>query len=238
MRRSRVIAILMASGPLLTDAGRAHPAQFTTLQVEIEPGGEFHASLNIDILAYALGETSLQSTNEELQALLDGPRADLKAKLADAGERFRREVVIHTDAGNVVPSSWTLPGMTDVDEVLARNIHPRILMPGDIEFSGMLPADAHTLSIRLPYILGDTMDVYELPNGDSIAAPVAAGEYSEEVHPDLAPSAAPPAANLPEKSGTRSHLIKEVLGGVLFLAALFLINTRLLPFLRKALHQR
>jgi hypothetical protein len=36
---------------LFPAAASSHPAQFTTLQVEIDPGGRFHASLNIDILA-------------------------------------------------------------------------------------------------------------------------------------------------------------------------------------------
>ena len=58
-----------------------------------------------------------------------------------------------------------LAGAGEVDAVLARKIQPRILMPGEIDFSGTLPAGAHTISIRLPYVLGDTMQVFELPNG-------------------------------------------------------------------------
>ncbi len=216
-----------------TTSASAHPAQFTTLQVEIDPAGGFHASLNIDILAYALGETSLESTNEELQALLDGPRALLARALADAGERFRREVVIRTDAGEVTPASWSLPGLPEVDAVLARNLHPSILMPGEIDFSGTLPAGVHTLSIRLPYILGDTMHVYELPNGDSDAAPVAAGDFSEAVRVAL-PEAAPSNVVSPEQRGGRfTRMLPKALGSALFVIALSLLGAWLIPFFRK-----
>ena len=220
---------------LIPKVASAHPAQFTTLQVTVDPAGQFHASLNIDILAYALGETSLASTNEELEALLDGPRAVLGQKLADAGERFRREVVVRTDAGNVTPSSWDLPGLPEIDALLARKIQPRILMPGEIDFSGALPAGARTLSIRLPYIVGETTQVYELPNGDTDAAPVAAGDYSEEIQLHLPPPEAlsnpgiPPA---PREAGFLKKLPKA-LGCALFVIGLFLIGGRLIPYFRK-----
>jgi len=221
---------------LFPQAASAHPAQFTTLQVTVDPAGQFQAALNIDILAYALGKTSIDATNEEMQALLDGPRLILGQKLADAGNRFRREVVVRTDAGIVSPSSWELPGLAEVDAVLARKIQPRILMPGEIDFSGTLPAGAHTVSIRLPYVLGDTMQVFELPNGDSDAAPVPAGGYSDTVHLNLPPAKAQsPIAALPRATGMElTRIIPEVVGCILFLAALYLLNSRVIPLLRKA----
>jgi hypothetical protein len=232
-RRLLTVPVLMAA--LLPEAASAHPAQFTTLQVTVEPAGQFQAALNIDILAYALGKTSLDATNEELEALLDGPRQSLGEKLADAGERFRREVVIHTDAGNVTPTAWQLPGLAEVDAVLARKIRPRILMPGEIDFSGTLPAGAHTVSIRLPYVLGDTMQVFELPNGDTDAAPVPAGNYSGDVPLNLQPPKPPsPVAALPERAGIGWRIIPEAVGCILFLAALYFLNSRIIPNFRKA----
>lgn len=234
MLRLKLAAVALIV-PLLPEAALAHPAQFTTLQVTVDPTGQFQAALNIDILAYALGKTSIDATNEELEALLDGPRAILGEDLADAGERFRREVVIHTDAGDVTPSSWALPGLGEVDAVLARKIQPRILMPGEIDFSGTLPAGAHTISIRLPYVLGDTMQVFELPNGDSDAAPVAAGGYSENVRMNLPPiKAPPPGVALPREAGSGlARIVPEAVGCMVFLAALFLLNSRLIPLFRK-----
>ena len=218
---------------LLTQIASAHPAQFTTLQIEIEPSGRFHASLNIDILSYALEQTSAATSNEQLEAVLNGPRAALGQMLSDSGDRFQREVVIRTDAGDVVPTSWQLPGLNDVDAVLARKIQPPILMPGDISFSGTLPANAHTISIRLPYVLGDTVQVYELPNGESHDEPVAAGDYSSVIALKLAPI------------GTTSrltdfgryvvvgfkHIVPEGLDHILFVLGLFLLSNRLVPLL-------
>ncbi len=238
MARWPCLLLTIAALPfaLFPAAATAHPAQFTTLQVEIDPAGQFHASVNIDILAYALGETSLESTNEELEALLDGPRANLGRALAEAGERFRREAVLRTEAGEVTPSSWSLPGLPEVDAVLARKIHPRILMPGEIDFSGTLPAGAHTLSIRLPYILGDTMQVYELPNGDSDAAPVAAGAYSEEIQlPPLEQAAEPAKTGVaPAPAGGRfPRTLARALESALIAIGLSLLCALLVSFFRK-----
>ena len=174
-----VLALLCA---WLPGKAPAHPAQFVTLQVAVAPTGEFRASLNLDILAYALGKPSVEASNEELAALLDGPRAGLAQTLADAAGQFRREVVVRTDVGDAVPADWALPGLPDVDAALARHIVPRILIAGEIRFSGVLPAGAHTLSVRLPYVLGETVHVYAVPGGADEGQLVPAGDYGAVVH--------------------------------------------------------
>jgi hypothetical protein len=181
---TRALVLLCVS---FSELASAHPTQFTTLQVMIDDTGRFQATLNIDILSYALGQTSLATSNEELEAVLAEPRPKLGQLLADADARFQREVVIHTDAGDAVPTTWQLPGLPEVNAVLALKIQPPILMPGDISFSGALPAGAHTVSIRLPYVLGDTVQVYELPHGGSYDEQVVAGDYSSDVKVDLSP---------------------------------------------------
>jgi len=211
----------------------AHPAQFTTLQVKVAADGHFDATLNIDILSFALGETSLKSSNEELEELLNGPRATLAGDLADAGEHFRHEAVVRTDAGNATITSWTLPDLAQVDEVLARNIQPRILVPGEIIFSGNLPAQAHTLAIRLPYVLGDTVHVLELPDGNTHDEPVSAGEYSSKVAIALQP---PKTADKLMAIGRYiivgfHHIIPEGQDHILFVLGLFLFSTWIKPLL-------
>lgn len=225
-------ALFLLAALLLEVAG-AHPAQFTTLQVKVAADGHFEASLNIDVLSYALGQTSLKTSNEELEALLDGPRTNLATRLAEAGDHFRHEVVVRTDAGNATIAAWALPGLPEVDAVLARHIQPRILIPGVIVFSGALPARAHVLSIRLPYVLGDTLHDLELPGGNSHAEPVAAGEYSSPVALALQPA----------RAGDRMiaigryiivgfhHIIPEGLDHILFVLGLFLFSARLKPLL-------
>jgi hypothetical protein len=224
---------LLFLAAFLPEAARAHPAQFTTLQVKVEADGHFEASLNIDVLSFALGQTSLKTSNEELEALLDGPRTNLAARLADAGEHFRHEVVVRSDAGNATITAWTLPGLPEVDAVLARNIQPRILVPGVIGFSGNLPANAHTLSIRLPYVLGDTLHDLELPGGNSHAEPVSAGEYSSKV--DIALQPAGTADRLVAISRYIvvgfHHIIPEGQDHILFVLGLFLFSARIKPLL-------
>jgi hypothetical protein len=51
----------------------AHPAQFPRLLLMVNADGTFAATVNIDVLAYALGETSRTVGDEALHALLDGP---------------------------------------------------------------------------------------------------------------------------------------------------------------------
>jgi hypothetical protein len=218
---------------LIPVAARSHPAEFTTLQVKVEADGHFNATLNIDILSFALGQTSLKTSNEELQALLDGSRADLSNDLANADEHFRHEVVVRTDAGNATITSWTLPDLAQVDAVLARNIQPRILVPGEITFSGILPVKAHTFAIRLPYVLGDTVQVLELPDGNSHDEPVSAGDYSSQI---------PIALKAPGKWDKMvamgryiivgfHHIIPEGTDHILFVLGLFLFSARFKPLL-------
>jgi hydrogenase/urease accessory protein HupE len=215
------------------EASLAHPTQFTTLQIKVEPAGQFQAILNIDILSFALGKTSAESTNEELQTELDGPRAHLAQDLADADARFQREVVIRTDIGDIAPTTWELPGLPEVDAVLARKLQPPILMPGQISFSGTLPPNAHTISIRLPYILGDTVQVYELPNGESHDEPVPAGDYCSQVKLDLAP---PNTTSRLTDFGRYvavgfKHIVPYGLDHILFVLGLYLLSNRIAPLL-------
>jgi hypothetical protein len=219
--------------PLLPCAAGAHPTQFTTLQVKVGADGHFEANLNIDILSFALGQTSLQTSNEELEALLAGPRSALAEQLADAGDHFRHEVVVRTDAGNAIISSWTLPDLAAVDAVLARHIQPRILVPGEINFSGTLPAGAHSLAIRLPYVLGDTVHVLELPEGDSHDEPVAAGDYSTQVPIALqAPGRWDQLAEIGRYLTLGfHHIIPEGTDHILFVLGLFLFSARFGPLL-------
>jgi hypothetical protein len=218
---------------MLPRVGEAHPAQFTTLQVKIEADGHFDASLNIDILSFALGEASLKTSNEELEALLNGSRTNLAEQLGYAGEHFRHEVVMRTDFGNASITSWKLPGLPEVDAVLARNLQPRILMPGEIVFSGWLPANAHTIAIRLPYVLGDTVQVYELPGGNSHDEPVSAGNYSSKI-----PIALKASGKWDKLVALGRyivvgfhHIIPEGLDHILFVLGLFLFSARLGPLL-------
>ncbi len=159
----------------------AHPTEITTLEIKVESDGRFSARLNVDLLAYALGKTSADATNEELEALLDEPRPQLARRLVDAGERFRREVVIQTNLGDVSVTSWALPTIVEVDAAEAGHVRPRITIGSTVTFSGSLPAGTTTLAIRLPYILGDTLQAYELPRGRSVVETVLAGEYGKEV---------------------------------------------------------
>jgi hypothetical protein len=225
------LAVLLAV--LLPEAAGTHPAQFTALQVKVGADGHFDATLNIDILSFALGQTSLKTSNEELEALLNGPRATLAGDLAAAGEHFRHEVVVRTDAGKATITTWTLPGLPQVDAVLARNLQPRILVPGEIAFSGNLPAQAHTLAIRLPYVLGDTMQVLELPGGNTQDEPVSAGEYSSKV----AIALQPPRAGDKMIAMVRyvivgfHHIVPEGQDHILFVLGLFLFSARIKPLL-------
>ena len=147
--------------------------------------GPIPGDLNIDVLAFALGKPSIDAGNEELAALLDGPRPALAQALTEAGDIFRREVVVRTDAGDAALAAWTLPGLPEVEAALARKIEPRILIAGDITVSGTLPAGAHSISIRLPYVLGETVFVYVVPGGQSYAQLVPAGDYSGVVNFEL-----------------------------------------------------
>ena len=208
----KALALMAALWP---GAVAAHPAQAVTLQVIVAPTGEYRANLSLDLLAYALGKPSIDATNEEMEALLAGPRPALAQALAVAGDQLRRETVIHTDAGDAVPTGWNLPGLPEVEAALARHVVPRILMSGDIAFSGTLPAAARTLSIRLPFVLGETVHVYAVPNGDGEGQLVAAGDYSNGVRFTLRPAPAAPARPAAASRGEAAVGVAAVAGALL-----------------------
>ncbi|HEV2695216.1 MAG TPA: HupE/UreJ family protein [Verrucomicrobiae bacterium] len=218
---------------LLPPVARPHPAEFTTLQFKVETDGRFSATLNIDILSFAISKPSTKTSNEELEALLAGPRSVLAANLVDAGDHFRHEVVIYTDVGNATIASWTLPDLTTVDAVLARKLQPRIMMPGEIAFSGILPAKAHGFSIRLPYVLGDTVHLLELPHGQSHDEPVSAGDYSSQVTIELkAPGKWDQLVAIGRYIGVGfRHIIPEGQDHILFVLGLFLFSARIKPLI-------
>jgi hypothetical protein len=228
-RRYFQFAVAALLAVLFSQEAAAHPAQFTNLQVKVDPAGGFKATVNIDILAFALGIPSANANNEELTALLDGPRAALEKRLADSGNRFRNEVVVRTDAGDAAISSWKFPGLPEVETSLARRLEPRILMPGTISFSGEMPYGAHSLAIRLPYVLGDTVHVFELPEGVCYAEPVAAGAYTSKIDLKLKP----PTAKARLAAFGRyitigfEHILPKGLDHILFVVGLFLLSTRL-----------
>jgi hypothetical protein len=117
--------------------------------------------------------------------------------------------------------------------MLARNLQPRILVPGEITFSGMLPAKAHTLTIRLPYVLGDTVQVLELPGGISHDEPVSAGDYSSQV---LIALKAPGKWDKMTAIGRYiivgfHHIVPEGQDHILFVLGLFLFSARIKPLL-------
>lgn len=232
-RRFLLVSLALLFVSLFSGMAGAHPAQFTTLQVKISADGHFDASLNIDILSFALRQPSADTSNDDLERLLNGSRTNLAKCLADAGERFQHEVVVRTDAGNADITAWALPDLWQVDAVLARNLQPRILMPGEITFSGTLPPHAHTLAIRLPYVLGDTIQMVELPDGNSHAEPVTAGLYSGPV-----PIAFQPPGKWEKMADFGRyiivgfhHIVPEGLDHILFVLGLFLFSTRLKPLL-------
>jgi hypothetical protein len=105
------------------------------------------------------------------------------------------------------------------------------MVPGEIAFSGTLPAQAHTLAIRLPYVLGDTVHLLELPGGNSHDEPVSAGDYSSKV---------PIALQVPGKWDKLADLGRYINAGfhhiipggsdhILFVLGLFLFSARLKP---------
>jgi len=232
-RRAALAGLALLLSCLLTGVAEAHPAQFTTLHVRLNADGHFDASLNIDILSFALGETSANTSNEQLEALLNGSRTNLANCLSDAGEHFRQEVVVRTDAGDAAIATWHVPDLADVDAVLAKHLQPPILMPGLIRFSGRLPASAREVSIRLPYVLDNTLQVLELPDGNSHVEPVSAGSYSSKVPIALK---APGKWDMLVSIGRYMlvgfhHIIPQGQDHILFVLGLFLFSTRIKPLL-------
>ena len=227
----------------------AHPAYFTAAMVTVEPDGCFRLSMQFDTLAFALNDTSARIGNPAMEALLDGPREELAARLTGAKGRFLQGFSVTTDRGAAVVESVDFP---DAAAVLAWRATASPVFPVvvPVRVQGRLPAGATDVAFRFPVVLAQVILTVERPGEEPYTEPVEAGTASTalpvriERGPAMSAPATPPASPpLPRAAPSRwgmigryvvmgfRHILPDGLDHILFVLGLFLLSARLRPLL-------
>ena len=228
-------------------AARAHQAAITAAEATVEADGRFRVVVQFDTLAFALNDTSARIGNEPMEELLDGPRAELAARLADSKVRFLHGFRVATDRGPGTVDGGEFPG---ADQVLAWKATNTPVLPVvlPVTLTGRLPAGAGTVAFRFPDVLEQVILTVARPGEEPSAEPVEAGEVSAALPlrteaaplPMAGPQATPP----PPATGPGGlarfaryvhmgvrHILPDGLDHILFVLGLFLFSTHLRPLL-------
>lgn len=194
------VLALLASVLALAVPALAHPPLTTTAVVRVEPpspGALDHPArlrvvVVLDALAFALNEASLRVRDEQMYALLEGPRADLEAALQDARERFDAGVVLEIDGVRVPLTVTKWPGAADLD--VWRQQNPRLPLPVKLAFEVEVEvaAGARAFTLRLPEVLHIVLLSVERPQVEPLFFPLQPAEISPRIDL-LLPSPSEPA---------------------------------------------
>ena len=155
----------------------AHPAYLTDARVTIASDGELRLSMRFDTLAFALNDTSARIGNAPMEALLDGPREELEARLTEARDRFVHGLSVSTDHGPWAVKQVDFPMAAAVLSWRDTN-RPVLPVLGEVRLEGKLPFGATSVSFRFPAVLDQVILTVERPGEEPSIEPVAANAAS------------------------------------------------------------
>lgn len=176
----------------------AHPAYFTSADARVRSDGAVVVRVRFDLLAYALNDTSARIGNAPMEELLNGPRAELEKRLADARDRMLHGFSIVTDAGSCAPDSIEFPDAAAVDED-KKSGGALLPMVMEAKLTGRLPAGTKSVAFRFPPVLDVLVLTVERSGEDEFSEPLEAGAVSSPLpvrfslpQPASTPGLAPP----------------------------------------------
>jgi hypothetical protein len=225
-KNGRLLLFALGAGAWMPLPAPAHPAYFTSPQVLIGKDGRYRLFLKVDVLAFALNETSGKTPNEPMDALLSGPRPDLEEALADGERRFKKGFVATTDRGPASMDVLQFPRADQVEEwrKKAKPVLPVVL---EIKAEGQLPPETRWVSFQFPRILDQMILQVNRPDQEPYAEPLEPGMPSSRLSlvPD-SPRTWPAYVRLGFE-----HILPKGVDHILFVLGLFLLGTGFRPLL-------
>lgn len=150
----------------------AHPANVAASLAKVKPDGTYSVRIRFDLLALATGATPSDADDEAMNALLDGPDANLKSALADAESRFRSGFAILGAGTPSAPDAIPFPTVDEIRRYLKDDPRPRLPYMASVNVTGKLPKGTRSLSLRYPALLGSVIQTVEFPYQEPISEPV------------------------------------------------------------------
>lgn len=171
----------------------AHPplGTVTTLRVGEGPDGlTVEVIVTHDALAFALNDTSIRVTDQQMYDLLDGPREDLQAALVDGRERFQSGFKVFADGEPLELQLVQAPTLRSVDQWRLEN--PAERLPCTMEFIARaeLPEGCSSIGMQAPGVFDQVVLEVDRPGHEPLYLPLEPGERSPDFKLDAA-SAAP-----------------------------------------------
>ncbi len=168
---------------LVAAAGRlaAHPAYLNAALATVERDGRFRVTVRFDVLAFALNDASERMPDPPMNALLDGPPADLERHMIEACEHFARHFRLAADGREVAVTDLQFPTVDDVLAWKAANHQPRLPVLLEAAASGRLPAGTTRVAFAFPEIIGTIVLTVERPGEEAWTEPIQAGATSREL---------------------------------------------------------
>jgi len=177
----------------------AHPAQIAGALVQVTGDGNVKIRVTFDLLAFVLNDTPQRIGDPPMNALLDGPEADLAKQLAEAKDRFERTFLMWADGNAMKFQSFQFPGLKDVQEWKKSGVQPRLPVMLEARMEGKLLPRTRKIALQFPEVMGQVVVTLESPGIEPRTIALEAGEKSRDLPVQLQ-SAARPATTAPATS--------------------------------------
>src|ERR1044072_1357356 len=201
----RFLAILSLLLCALPWSASLHPANSPVARVKIRADGAVDLKVRFDLLAFILEQDPMVVLDPPMNALLDGPKADLDTRLAEAKIRFLKGM--EAVGGTVEDGSF--PSTQDNHQQVATLPPPRLPVMSEIAVTVKFPPVVNRVSFRFPDVLGTVVLTTERPYSEPITEPVEPGNRSQPVKiPTEAEIATLAATSRPRDAGTAGATVK------------------------------
>jgi hydrogenase/urease accessory protein HupE len=172
----RALLLLLIALPAFSLA--VHPANMASAKAKIQVDGSFQVFVRFDILAYCLDSLPSEVGDGPMNAILDGPTAQLESLLNEAKARFISEFKILGDGSSAKFEASAFPTAIDV-KALGGAAAIRLPAMAVVELRGRLPGRSKSSSLVFPPMLGAVVLTTEFPYQEPVTEPVEPGESSK-----------------------------------------------------------
>ena len=170
-----LLAVAMLGWPPAKVA--AHPTYMTAARAVIQADGTCRVTVQFDLLAFALNDTSERVGNDAMETLLAAPRDERERTLREAGERFARGFAVTADDHPISPATIHFPTVADVTH-WRETSQPVLPVAIPVEIEVHLPGNTRAVTFRFPGLLAEIILTVERPGEDFFTEPVAGGKDS------------------------------------------------------------
>jgi len=177
---TKMLLMTWAASLLFTLAA-AHPANIPVARAKVQVDGKIDLSFTFNILAFILDQTPELVLDAPMNALLDGPKADLQARLDAAKKRFVDGLAIGGAERSGVIDLVDFPTATEVLQVANSGQAARLPVMMTTILHCHLKPGVRNVSFRFADVLGPTVLSTEFPYQEPVSESIEAGDWSQSL---------------------------------------------------------